>query len=150
MGENLNDLVEQWRAVVKQRRELDSLSKQLKEGPEADLVRRILMKLDMEDLPGAKTRHGFVTRTTKTHLEIADKEKFLQYQQQRMLDAATAAQPLSDVLLLQSTPLKSGIVELVQGIANTKDLSDEEFNRIAEPLMGIRRVSDADLSFKSK
>ena len=40
---DITSLVEQWRAVVKQRKALDDLSKQLKNGPEAELRSKILM-----------------------------------------------------------------------------------------------------------
>lgn len=148
---NINELVEQWRAVRKQRLELDDLSKKLKNGPEAELRAQVLMWLDSQNLPGVKTQHGTVSRTKKSHLEIRDIEAFLQFQFGNMENCKNEGKPLTDALVMQKTPLKSGILEHVQsvlGLDNLDSISDEEFNKIASTF-GIERVSTEDITFKS-
>lgn len=151
MGLDINELVKQWRAVRKQRLELDDLSKQLKNGPEAKLRGQILMWLDVNNLPGVKTQHGTIGRTKKSHLEIKDIEAFLQFQFGELDNCKQNGKPLTDALILQKTPLKSGIIEHVQNILGIQDagqLSDEEFNKVTT-VFGIERVSAEDITFKS-
>ncbi|MBQ3569588.1 MAG: hypothetical protein IJA20_02820 [Methanocorpusculum sp.] len=148
---DVNVLVEQWRTIRKQRLELDDLSKKLKNGPEAELRAQILMWLDSQNLPGVKTQHGTVSRTKKSHLEIRDIETFLQFQFGNMATCQQEGKPLTDALVMQKTPLKSGILEHVQqvlGLDNLDSISDEEFNKVASTF-GIERVSTEDITFKS-
>ena len=148
---DLNTLVEEWRKVRQQRLELDDLSKKLKAGPEAELRARILMWLDSNNLPGAKTQHGTVSRTRKNHLEVTDTETFLRYMYDGMTQCINEGRPLADGLLVQKVPLKSGITEHVHerlGISDKDSTDDETFNSIAN-VFGITRVSVDDIAFKS-
>lgn len=148
----ITELISQWRAVIKQRKELDDLSKKLKEGPEAQLKAQILTYLDTAGVTGTKTDAGTATRTYKNHLEITDMAVFLNYQLTLLKDCADKNVPLSDGLVLQKTPLKSGITDIVMRQLGkdpeTDSITDDEFNATAAQ-MGIRRVSYADLHFKS-
>lgn len=149
---NINQLIAKWRAVVKQRMELDRLSRELKNGVEADLKGQILAYLDLNDIPGVKSDVGFVTRTSKDHLEIRDLNKFLERQMEMFAEAKAAGRPVSDALILQKSPLKSEIASLVYeelGLTPGKDkIDDATFNRVADQY-GLSRVSTADLSFRS-
>lgn len=148
----ITELIAQWRAVIRQRKELDDLSKKLKEGPEAQLKAQILTYLDTAGINGTKTDAGTATKTYKNHVEITDMERFLTYQLTMLKECNTQQRPLSDGLILQKTPLKSGIVDIVmRSLGKDPDadsVTDEEFNAAAAD-MGIRRVSYADLHFKS-
>lgn len=148
----INALIAKWRAVVKQRMELDRLSKELKNGIEADLKGQILAYLDINGIPGVKSDVGFVTRTAKDHLEIRDLNKFLERQMEMFAQAKAEGRPVSDALILQKSPLKSEISNLVfeeLGLNPGKDkVDDNTFNTVAERY-GLSRVSTADLSFRS-
>lgn len=147
----LDSLVKQWRVIVKQRQELDKLSKALRQGPEAEIKARILLYLDSHGMLGSKTSAGTVTRTDATHIELMDIEKFLNYQREQFNKAAEAGIPLADVLLLQRSPAKTmigGMVANVLDINPGNKLTDAEYNAVTESI-GIRRVSEPDLSFKS-
>lgn len=146
---DINKVVEEWRAYRKQRLELDSLSKKIKEGPEAQLRGQILMWLDSHQLPGAKTQFGTVSITNKPHLEIENTEVMLRYMFQNMVKCLQENRPLSDALILQKTPLKSGITDLVRrqlGLSENDEVTDEQFNSVAQSF-GVKRVSDKDISF---
>lgn len=150
---NINELVAKWRAVVKQRSELDRLSKTLKNGLEADLKAQILMYLAANSLPGIKAEVGFVTQTQKEHLEIQDLEKFLQKQAALFDEARAKGRPLADALLLQRTPLRSEInSQVLQALSlSEKDkVDDNTYNTVATASYGVRRVSVSDLSFRSR
>lgn len=144
---NINELVAQWRAIVKQRSELDRLSRELKNGPETELKAQIMMYLDTHDVPGIRSKIGFITRTKKVHVEIADMQTFLACQLERFQKAQEEGKPLADVLMLQKTAVRSEIDDLVTP-SDALALSDDEYNAVAEKF-GIRRVSRPDLSFKS-
>ena len=149
---DIGQAIEEWRKVVAQRKALDAMSKQIKEGVEAKLKAQILMYLDANNLNGVRSSDGFVSRTEKTHLEITDQEKFLSEQHALLMKSVHDSIPFGDNLILQRTPHKGFITELVRkrlGLSENEDLSDEKFNSISEQF-GIRRVSEADLSFKSK
>ncbi len=147
---DITSLVEQWRAVVKQRKALDDLSKQLKNGPEAELRSKILMYMDVQGMNGVKTACGTISRTTKNHLEMVDTEAFLRLQLQRMLTCLQEGRPLADALIMQKTPAKSNIFEMVKELTGSgkETMTDDQFNAIAAGF-GIKLVSDTDVSFKS-
>lgn len=148
---NVNDLITQWRTVVKQRQELDRLSRELKVGPEAALKSQILMYLDSQNLPGVKSGVGTVSRTTKDHMEVTDLNVLLEKQYELFNKAKAEGRPLSDALLLQRTPVKAEITSYVLGMLGLDEKAkptDDEFNAAADAL-GIRRVSTLELSFRS-
>lgn len=142
---NINDLTARWRAVVRQRQELDRLSRELKNGPEAELRSAIMMYLDSQNIPGVKTQFGYVSRTVKTHLEVTDSQALLDKQLDLLLAARESGHPLNDALIIQKTPAK---VAFLEHMGNSSQLADEEFNKLAAEY-GIKRVTTADLSFRS-
>lgn len=144
---DITHIIEQWRAVVKQRKELDTLSKQLKEGPEQQYRNQILMYLDSLNVEGTKTRIGFVSKTRKSHIEITDMHKFLAFQMRKFQECVQEERPLEDGLFLQKIALKSGITALVEAEFGGTVIDDEQFNMIASEF-GVRRVSNTDITFK--
>ena len=145
---DINKVVEEWRAYRKQRLELDSLSKKIKEGPEAQLRGQILCGLTAINCPELRlSSHG--EHHQQAHLEIENTEAMLRYMFQNMVKCLQENRPLSDALILQKTPLKSGITDLVRrqlGLSENDEVTDEQFNSVAQSF-GVKRVSDKDISF---
>lgn len=149
---DINAAVAQWRDIYKQRLNLESLGKKLKEGPEAELKASILMYLDAQGLKGAKVEGGTISRKASTRVEISDTEALCRYMFQRMIEALQQGKPLSDCLLLQKAAHKGEVTALVKaalGLDEKAEVSDEEFNAVAAQL-GVRAVSKEDISFSTK
>lgn len=146
---NITEAVEKWREYRKSRLELEDLAKKIKNGPEAQMRAAILMYLDSQGMNGSKTAAGTVSKTSKDHLEVVDTEALLRFMLSNMITALKEGRPLADALILQKTPLKSGITELVRqrlDVDGATPLTDEQFNGIAAQF-GIKRVSEPDISF---
>lgn len=148
---DINAAVAEWRAVYRQRLELERLAKQLKDGPEAESKASILMYLDTQGLEGAKVEGGTIGRRSSTHVEIADTEQLCRFMFQRMIEALQQGKPLSDCLFLQKTAHKGEVTSFIKnalGVAKDAKVSDEDFNTVAVQL-GVKAVSKEDISFRT-
>ena len=120
-----------------------------------DKITEAIVK-DLETSGVAKiTYHGYtISRSEKDHFEIADQEAFLGVMFDDMSKAKSLGQQLSSVCLLQKTPAKLILKDMIRAEAE-KSLpagADEEviakkFLEIAEKI-GLRYVVTNDLSVR--
>lgn len=146
--EDITSLVSRWQKVTQQRKELDDLSKQLKEGPEAEYRQQIMMYLTANKLTGLKTSDGTIGVRTTRRVEITDLNKMCDYMLKSMETASAKGMP-ADALLFQKTAHKTAILDLLfkaLGRDEKDGATDEELSKVAEEL-GCRVVSKADISF---
>jgi len=147
----INEIVAQWREVYKMRTHLDDLSKQLKEGPEAELRASIMMYLEVNNLSGIKTDDGTVGKKATQRVEIVDLDKLCGYMLNNMNNLKEGMR-LADNLLLQKTAHKAEILKILYtmlGAEKDDKVPDDKLNEVGAAL-GVHVVSKADITFNTK
>lgn len=85
-----------------------------------------------------------LSKTTKDHLEIADKEKFLTAMYNDMADAKAHGQSLATACLLQQRPAKTLLMDLI-----TSAVGDDLKDIIVKAQeLGLNYVVESDLSVR--
>lgn len=135
----LKELVLEYRKVKELRLKLDKASKELKEGKESELQDRILQHM-LE--AGVQSIHypeiGRIIRTTKSHYEIVDKEKFAREALYNMLEADRDGRPVAEAMLTQFRVGKESFESFLEHSGGTK-IEDCGVSVVDKPELSIRK-----------
>lgn len=136
----LKQLVLQYKEVKELRLKLDKASRELKEGKESELQDRILQHM-LES--GVQSIHypeiGRVIRTTKSHYEIVDKEKFAREALYNMLEADRDGRPVAEAMLAQFRVSKESLESLIEHSNGETTLEQCGVSVVDKPELSIRK-----------
>lgn len=140
---DVTTIASQLMEVRQQRLGLESLAKQIKAGPEAELEAQLLMYLDAQGVRSVKTDVGTVHTKRSTRVEIDNLETLCIYMYNRMSQALREGKSITDGFVFQQSPHKGILTDIVRdhlGLDAKAELTDEAFNAVATQL-GVRAVS---------
>ena len=136
----LKQLVLQYKEVKELRLKLDKASRELKEGKESELQDRILQHM-LES--GVQSIHypeiGRVIRTTKSHYEIVDKEKFAREALYSMLEADRDGRPVAEAMLAQFRVSKEAFESFIEHSGGGTKIEDCGVSMVDKPELSIRK-----------
>ena len=149
----LSELVKEWREIYEERKELEKLAEELKDGPEAQAAAALIDYLHITGQQAARLPNGGGTVSLKktTSVWLADATLACQVQYDQFKTADAEGRPLMDELLFQQRPLKN----LVLKMAEEKLAADGipiDFNSLNTALapFGFRAIETESLSYTKK
>ena len=123
--------------VVERRKALEAQAKEIKEGEEAQLRDQILQFMLENDMQSVHFPDiGRVVRTSKSHYEIFDKDKFACAMLASLVQAGKEGRPLSDGFIAQFRPGR----EIFESFINTGQSLDAcGVTQVDKPELAIRK-----------
>lgn len=104
----------QTRKLAKAR--IESLKQEIKEIETeilSDVESRMVMLLDVMGIDGVRFPDGTLSKKTTTHMKIDNAEVMCRYMLEEMKKADAEGRPLGDCLLLQKTPNRGVILDII-------------------------------------
>lgn len=131
---NLTSLASRYVRVRAERLELERKAKEIAQGEEAELRKRILLEMSAQGFKSINIEGiGRIVNKETSHYEIGDIERLARTMFETMLAAAREGRPFSDGLLLQKRISREGIENLTE-------------QGTALDAMGVSKVTRQDLS----
>lgn len=131
---NLTSLASRYVQVRAERLELERKAKEIAQGEEAELRKRILLEMSAQGFKSINIEGiGRIVNKETSHYEIGDIERLARTMFETMLAAAREGRPFSDGLLLQKRISREGIENLTE-------------QGTALDAMGVSKVTRQDLS----